>query len=145
MLNWIYGPQTNITFDRVDAEWVTVPDPPYQPISRDTFLKSIASQAPAGPDLTVFLVGQWGGGASGHSRGSFFDDQDVAAIDDKPSRGEIPEPIDVFLLNMAHEIPHYIRKEPGFTGHHDRQKVLLSTRIQSLRIDKQLVMDVNPP
>jgi hypothetical protein len=57
MLNWIHGSQANITFDLVDAEWVTVPDPPYPPISRYTFLKSIASQAPAGPDLTVFLVG----------------------------------------------------------------------------------------
>jgi len=100
---------------------------------------------PSGPDITVFLVGQWGGGASGHSRGTFFEDLDVAAIDDRPKRDEIPEPIDVFMLTMAHEILHYIRKERGFTGHHDRQNILLSNKIQSLRMDKQLVMDVNPP
>ena len=69
----------------------------------------------------------------------------MAAIDDRPKRDEIPEPIDVFMLTMAHEILHYIRKERGFTGHHDRQNILLSNKIQSLRMDKQLVMDVNPP
>ena len=144
-LNWIYGPQTNISFDLWDAEWVTLPDAPHQPVGRDVFVKSIATQAPSGPDITVFLVGKWGGGASGHSRGTFFDDLDVAAIDDAPKRDEIPEPIDVFMLTMAHEILHYIRKERGFAGHHDRQNVLLSNKIQSLRMDKQLVMDVNPP
>jgi hypothetical protein len=46
---------------------------------------------------------------------------------------------------MAHEIAHYLRSERGFTGHHDRPNVLLSSGIQSLRLDKQLVMDINPP
>lgn len=144
-LNWIYGPQANISFDLWDAEWVPLNQAPNQPISRQVFLKDIAGQKPAGPDVTVFLVGQWGGGASGHSSGTFFDDEDVAVVDDRPSHPEITDPIDKFQVTLAHELAHYLRKERGFAGHHDRPNVLLSSGIQSLRLDKQLVMDINPP
>jgi hypothetical protein len=144
-LNWICGPQANVAFDLWDAAWITLDQAPHQPISRHVFLHDIASQKPSGPDLTVFLVGTWGGGESGHSGGTFFNDEDVAVVDDQPSHPEITAPIDVFMLSMAHEILHYLRKERGFFGHHDRPNVLLSSGIQSLRLDKQLVLDINPP
>jgi len=44
-----------------------------------------------------------------------------------------------------HDVSHYLRKERGLFGHHDRPNVLLSNGIQSLRLDKQLVVDMNPP
>lgn len=144
-LNWVYGPQANISFDLWDAEWVTLDQAPHQPISKQTFLNDIVSQKPAGPDVTVFLVGKWGGGASGHSSGTFFHEEDAAVVDDRPSHPEITDPIDTFMLTLAHEIAHYLRKERGLFGHHDRANVLLSNGIQSLRLDKQLVMDMNPP
>ena len=144
-LNWIYGPQVNVSFDLWDAEWVTLNQAPSQPISRNVFLNDIVGQKPAGPDLTVFLVGEWGGGYSGHTGGTFFHDVDAAVVTDRPSHPEIAKTIDPFMLSLAHEIAHSLRKERGFFGHHDRPNVLLSRGIQSLRLDKQLVMDINPP
>lgn len=144
-LNWIYGPQVNVMFDLWDSEWVTLSQAPHQPISRQVFLNDIAPQKPTGPDLTVFLVGKWGGGLSGHSNGTFFPEEEVAVVTDEASHPEIPDTIDPFLLTLAHEIAHYLRNERGFTGHHSRPNVLLSSGIQSLRLDKQLVMDINPP
>jgi hypothetical protein len=144
-LNWIYGPQVNVRFDLWDAEWVTLDQSPGQPVGRDMFLSNIAPQRPAGPDVTVFLLGQWGGGSSGHSNGTTFYDEESVVVTDNPSHKEIPETIDAFNLTLAHEVAHHLRHARGFNGHHDRPNVLLSTGIQSLRLDKQLVMDINPP
>ncbi len=145
-LNLIYGPQANVCFSLHDAEWITLPQRPSQPIGRDVFLKAIANNPPVNPDITVYLVGTWGGGSSGHSRGTYFDDTGIAVITDNPNQGEIPEGISVFTLTMAHEILHYLREARHLPpGHHSRDRILLSSGIQTLRIDKQLVMDINPP
>lgn len=144
-LNWIYGPQVNVRFDLWDAEWVTLDQAPGQPVSGQMFLGKIAPARPSGPDVTVFLLGKWGGGASGHSNGTSFYDLESIVVTDDPSHLEIPQNIDPFNLTLAHELAHHLRYARGFTGHHDRPNVLLSNGIQSLRLDKQLVMDINPP
>jgi hypothetical protein len=145
-LNWIYGPQANVHFDLLDAEWVTLDQAPSQPVGRDFFLKSIATAPPVLADVTIYLVGTWGGGASGHSRGTYFDNTGIAVVTDAPAQEEIPEGINVFMLTMAHEILHYLREARHMPGsHHDRERVLLSNGIQTLKIDKQLVLDINPP
>lgn len=145
-LNWIYGPQANVMFDLLNAEWVTLDSKPSQPISRDFFKKSIANTPVANADITIYLVGQWGGGSAGHSRGTYFDNEGYAVVTDSPKQDEIPEGIDVFMLTMAHEILHYLREKRKLPpGHYDRDGILLSNKVQSLRLDKQAVLDVNPP
>jgi len=144
-LNRIYGPQANIIFDLVDADWVTLDSAPVQPISREFFLKSIAV-TPAKKNVNLHLVGTWGGGLAGHSRGTYFDNTGVAVITDKPGQDEIPKGIDPFILTMAHELLHFIREKRGMPkGHPGRDLILLSDKIQTLRIDKQMSIDINPP
>lgn len=143
-LNRIYGPQANLIFDLVDAEWVTLDSAPSQPIGKDLFLKSIAV-TPQKKNVNMHLVGRWEGTAT-HSRGTYFNGTGVAVITDKPGQNEIPKGIDPFMLTMAHELLHFIRERRGMPeGHPSRDGILLSSKIQSLRIDKQMSIDINPP
>jgi hypothetical protein len=144
-LNRIYGPQANVIFDLVDTDWVTLASAASQPIGKDFFLKSIAV-TPAKGKVNLHLVGKWGGGSSGHSRGTYFDETGIAVITDQPGQDEIPQGIDPFMLTMAHELLHFIREKRGMPkGHPGRDNILLSSKIQTLRIDKQMSIDINPP
>lgn len=146
ILNRFYGPQANIIFDLVDSDWVTAPSAVSQPVGRDFFLKSIAVKPTEKKTVVMHLVGKWGGGDSGHSRGTYFNDTGVAVVTDKPNQDEIPAGIDPFMLTMAHEILHFIREKRGLPGGHPpRDGILLSSKIQTPRIDKQMSMDINPP
>lgn len=145
LLNRIYGPQTNIVLDLAGTDWVTLDSAPSQPISRELFLK-FAVSPPKGTDLVMHLVGNWGGGLSGHSRGTYFDNTGYAVVTDKPGQDEIPQGIDPFMLTMAHETMHFIREKRGMLkGHPGRENILLSDKIQTLKIDKQMSMDANMP
>lgn len=143
-LNWIFGPQANVHFSLQDTGWVTVPTKPDQPIKADFFLNTVAAEPSKDASLTIYFVGDWRG-TSSDGDGTFYPEKKVAVMTDTPNHPEIPKENDVFLLVLAHEILHYLRAVRGFKGHHDRKNVLLSSGIQTLRIDKQLVIDINIP
>jgi len=51
---------------------------------------------------------------------------------------------EAFIGVMAHEVGHFLhhtRKHSG-SGHHDRSGILLSSGMESLSLDKQLVSDL---
>ncbi|MFN8650356.1 MAG: hypothetical protein U0133_00450 [Gemmatimonadales bacterium] len=143
-LNWIFGPQANVHFTLQDTDWVTVGRKPDQPIKEPFFLETVASAPSTNADLTIYLVGDWRG-SSNDADGTYYRDRKIVVLTDAPNHPEIPKEVDIFLLVLAHEILHHLRALRGATGHHDRKNVLLSSGIQTLRIDKQLIIDVNIP
>lgn len=144
-LNWIYGPQANVHFSlEGTADWVTVPTKPDQPITASFFLDTVAAAPSKDADLTIYFVGEWRG-SSNDADGTYYGDRKIVVMTDTPNHPEIPKGNDVFLLVLAHEVLHHLRALRGSKGHHDRKNVLLSTGIQTLRIDKQLVIDINIP
>ena len=51
------------------------------------------------------------------------------------------------MLTLAHEVGHWVLHQRGFKHgehHNNRDRILLSSAIQSARIDKQLVNHLNP-
>jgi hypothetical protein len=140
-VNAIFVPQVNIAFEAVDSRW-TVTQPLNQPISEAGFRAYILKDKSDIADITVFLVGKWKGKDT-DPNGTYFKDEKVAVVDDKPSH---PEKVkaDGFLLTLSHELAHFLQDRRNLVGHHSRDKVLLSTGIQSTLIDKQLVADLNP-
>ena len=63
----------------------------------------------------------------------------IVASEEKPYRG--------CALTLAHEAGHFVLHHRGFKKaehHHSRGGVLMSSGIQSARLDKQLVLNLNP-
>lgn len=140
-LNWTFGAQTNIFFTLVDATWITVQKALGPKISRDVFRKDIAPLKSRDADLTCFLVGDYDAMA-GEAAGQYLPDEQVCVVVD---RGNPPvfDHGEAFIGVMAHEIGHFLhhkRNIPG-SGHHDRSGILLSSGMESLSLDKQLVSD----
>ncbi|WP_175361066.1 hypothetical protein [Bradyrhizobium sp. STM 3843] len=141
-LNWTFGAQTNIFFTSVEASWITVQKALGPKISRDAFRKDIVPFKRRGADLTCFLVGDYDAMAN-EAAGEYLPDEQVFVVVDQGNppvfdRGE------AFIGVMAHEIGHFLlhkRNLPG-SGHHDRSGILLSSGMESLSLDKQLVTDL---
>jgi hypothetical protein len=153
-LNAIYGPQANITFEMAEAaDYFTVETVLTQPISNKAFANYIVahkSKIVAGKDklpvLTVFLVGKWKDDGD-HPNGSFFPDEDAAVLTDEPMHPKLDAATDPLVLTLAHEVGHFVLHHRGFKKaehHHSREGILLSSGIQSARLDRQLVLNLNP-
>jgi hypothetical protein len=144
-LNWIYGPQLNITFDVIDADWARIEQRLGNPIDDATFLRHIVHKKHPSADLTIFFVGnRWKSSAS-EAAGTMFYDEDAAVVVDD-AKLPVAAGADPFLVTLAHEVAHYLRDaQSGFRGHHLRPGVLLSDATESTALDKQLVYDINPP
>jgi hypothetical protein len=141
-LNWIYGPQANITFEMVEADWVKIDKSLDQPLSEKNFLNYVVKQKNKRADLTIFFVGRWKGG---EASGTYFANEQAAVVEGNPNDPVGPG-ADPFLVTLAHEVAHFLTfEQDSVTFHHDRPNVLLSTGLQSTKLDKQLVFQINTP
>ena len=142
-LNWTFGAQTNIFFTQVDATWITVQKALGPIISRDVFRKDIVPFKSRGADLTCFLVGDYDAMDS-EAAGQYLPDEQVCVVVDQ-GNPPVFDYGEAFIGVMAHEVGHFLhhkRNLPG-SGHHDRSGILLSSGMESLSLDKQLVSNFN--
>ena len=142
-LNWIFGAQTNIFFTSVEATWFTVNKALGPKISRDVFRKEIVPRKKGGADLTCFLVGDYDA-MDTEAAGEYLSDEQVFVVVDE-GNPPVFDYGEAFIGVMAHEIGHFLhhkRKMPG-SGHHGRKNILLSSGMESLSLDKQLVTNFN--
>ena len=138
-LNWTFGAQANIFFTAVEATWFTVEKALGPKISRDAFRKDIVPRKRRGADLTCFLVGDYDAMTT-EAAGEYLPEEQVFVVVDEgnPPVFDLGE---AFIGVMAHEIGHFLhhkRNMPG-SGHHGRGGILLSSGMESLSLDKQLV------
>lgn len=142
-LNWTFGAQANIFFTPVDASWITVQKALGPKISRDDFRKEIVPLKQRGAHLTCFLVGDYDAIAT-EAAGEYLPDEQVCVVVDQ-GNPPVFDYGEAFIGVMAHEVGHFLhhkRNMPG-SGHHDRGGILLSSGMESLALDKQLVSDLN--
>jgi hypothetical protein len=142
-LNWTFGAQANIFFTPVDAAWITVQKALGPKVSRDDFRTYIVPLKKDGADLTCFLVGDYDAMAS-EAAGQYLPDEQVCVVVDQ-GNPPVFDHGEAFIGVMAHEVGHFLhhkRNHPG-SGHHDRSGILLSSGMESLSLDKQLVSDLN--
>ena len=140
-LNWTFGAQANIFFTSIEATWFTVQKALGPKISRDDFRKYIVPHKKRGADLTCFLVGDYDAMAS-EAAGQYLPDEQVFVVVDQ-GNPPVFDHGEAFIGVMAHEIGHFLhhkRNNPG-SGHHDRGGILLSSGMESLSLDKDLVSD----
>jgi hypothetical protein len=141
MSNDVFAPQVNIHFKLADSDWVTTEEL-HQPIGDQAFKQYLVKHKSDKADVTVFLVGKWKGNDT-HPNGTYYTEENVAVVNDNPSHPEGTDG-DPFALTLAHELAHHVQHTRSALGHHNREKILLSTGIQSPKLDKQLVADLNP-
>jgi hypothetical protein len=142
-LNWTFGAQANIFFSMVDANWITVQKALGPKIARDVFRKEIVPFKYRGADLTCFLVGDYDAETT-EAGGEYLRDEHVCVVVDQGNPG-VFDYGEAFIGVMAHEVGHFLHEKrnlPG--GHHDRNGLLLSSGLESLALDKQLVINLNP-
>lgn len=140
-LNWTFGAQANIFFTSVEAAWFTVQKALGPKISRDAFRKDIVPHKKRGADLTCFLVGDYDATAT-EAAGEYLPDQQVFVVVDQ-GNPPVFDNGEAFIGVMAHEIGHFLhhKRNIGGSGHHDRGGILLSSGMESLSLDKDLVTD----
>ena len=136
-LNWIYGPQANISFEMVEADWVKVDKILGESLNKEAFLNHIVERKNKSADLNIFFVRKWKGGEAG---GTHFPEEEAVVVEENPKSLPVVDDADPFLVNLAHEVAHYLGAD-----HHDRENVLLSRGRQSTRLDRGLVLAINPP
>jgi hypothetical protein len=141
-LNWTFGAQANIFFTPLEATWFTVQKALGPKISRDVFRKDIVPLK-SDANLTCFLVGDYDA-MSTEAAGEYLSDEQVFVVVDQgnPAVFDYGE---AFIGVMAHEVGHFLhhkRNMPG-SGHHSRSGILLSSGMESLSLDKQLVTNFN--
>jgi hypothetical protein len=142
-LNWTFGAQANIFFTLVNAAWITIQKALGPKIPRDVFRSDIAPLKMGGADLTCFLVGDYDA-LTTEAAGEFLPDEQVCVVVDQGNPAVFDNG-EAFHGVMAHEVGHFLlnkRNMPG-TGHHGRGGILLSANMESLSLDKQLLIDVN--
>lgn len=142
-LNWIFGAQTNIFFTPAGADWIMVEKALGPKIMRDVFRQDIVPLKQGGADLTCFLVGDYDATDS-EAAGQFLPDEQVCVVVDQGNPG-VFDYGEAFIGVMAHEVGHFLhhKRKLGGSGHHDRGGILLSSGLESLSLDRQLVSDLN--
>jgi hypothetical protein len=78
-----------------------------------------------------------------------FPDKGICVVEDAAAT-ELPvvKGSDAFVVNLAHEVAHFLNYKQGSGErniHHDRQGILLSSKLQSARMDSGVVGLVNCP
>jgi hypothetical protein len=153
-LNATYGPQSNITFEMAEkADFFTVSTALPQPIGNQAFASHImahkskvTTEKSKPPVLTVFIVGKWKDDGD-HPNGTFFPNDNVTVLTDEPMHPKLDAATDPLVLTLAHEVAHFVLHHRGFKKaehHHGRDRILMSSGIQSARFDKQLMLNLNP-
>ncbi len=140
-LNWIYGAQVNVHFKLVGADWISLKTTASQPMTFEEFARTLVPQKHIGAAMTCFLVGRYKGSATGSdAAGSYSSMHRVCVLDDGPTYGVFDDSdYDSFIGVMAHEFGHF-----AGLAHHNRGRFMMSTGIETLDFDKQLVSDINP-
>jgi hypothetical protein len=141
-LNWTFGAQANIFFTPVDSTWITVQKALGPKISRDVFRNDIVPLKSRGADLTCFLVGDYDA-KDDEAAGEFLPDQQVCVVVDQ-GNPPVFDYGEAFIGVMAHEVGHFLhhKRNIGGSGHHGRNGILLSSGLESLSLDKDLVTDL---
>jgi hypothetical protein len=142
-LNWTFGAQANIFFTSVEATRFTIPKALGPKISRDVFRKEIVPKKIGGADLTCFLVGDYDA-MDTEAAGEYLVDEQVFVVVDE-GNPPVFDYGEAFIGVVAHEVGHFLhhkRSMPG-SGHHSRKGILLSSGMESLSLDKQLVSNFN--
>ncbi|WP_166297566.1 MULTISPECIES: hypothetical protein [unclassified Bradyrhizobium] len=142
-LNWTFGAQANIFFTPAEATWITVQKALAPKIPRDVFRKDIVPLKGRGADLTCFLVGDYDA-KDNEAAGEYLPDEQVCVVVDQ-GNPPVFDYGEAFIGVMAHEFGHFLhhkRNMPG-SGHHDRSGILLSSGMESLSLDRQLVSNFN--
>jgi hypothetical protein len=151
-LNWIYGPQANITFELKGADGIKVPVNSKQvdvskPLKGQDFLKYVVGQKSLSADWTIFFVRKYVS-VDGRGLSETFTGEKACVVEDDPAL-PVVNGADPFVVNFAHEVAHFVlfQQDPNPTQdvHHDRPDILLSRKIQSSRLDRKLVLEMNPP
>ena len=139
-LNWIFGAQANVYFKLIDADWVTLRTTASQPMTFEEFERTLIPLKHKNADLTCFLVGKYQGAASGaEAAGTYSIPHKVCVLDDGPFPALFDDwDFDSFTGLMAHEFTHF-----AGGNHHNRGRLLMSHRIETLDFDKQLVVELN--
>ena len=121
-LNWIYGPQSNISFRLADADWVNVDVKAdamdlNKPLQGADFLKHAAGSKSKTANLSVFFVRNY---LTVDKRGfsETFLDENISVVEDKPLL-PVTQGADPFLVNLAHEVAHFLRFEEEGTREDD--------------------------
>lgn len=152
-LNWAYGPQANISFKLADAAItkITVDSKNVDVTKRMTgqiFEKYVAAEKSKTADLTIFFVPKY---VSKDQAGlsESFPEQGISVVEDAAAT-ELPvvKGADAFVVNLVHEVAHVLHfKQNASVGniHHDRQGILLSSKLQSTRLDSGVVGLINCP
>jgi hypothetical protein len=127
-LNWIFGSQANITFDKGTSAWVPL-NHPLGPVSTKVFKDNgLEPEKDDAADFTVFLVGKVDPGYNGHSYQPKTGESWVSMLSDYPQEPEVKS--DSFILVLAHELSHCVQKDLGNT-HFCQSRILRSAGIQS--------------
>lgn len=142
-LNWVFGAQANIFFTAAGADWIVVEKILGPKIMRDVFRQDIVPRKQRGADLTCFLVGDYDA-MDDEAAGQFLPDEQVCVVVDQGNPGVLDYG-EAFIGVMAHEVGHFLhhKRNLGGSGHHDRGGILLSSGLESLALDRQLVSDLN--
>ena len=139
-LNWTFGAQANIFFTQVEAAWFTVNNF-WVPGSCAMSLKDIVPHKTKGADITVLPCRR-----PMHRRprrlASICLTEQVCVVVRPGQSRRIDYGRSVHRA-MAHEIGHFLhhKRNIGGSGHHSRGGVLLSSGLESLSFDKDLVTD----
>ena len=135
-LNWIYGPQANISFENISADSIkidTYPPPEVtpstlgpmmataerniaQPVHSDEFEKYVVPYKNAKADVTMFVVHSYlepkqNGGSQTFSK------YQVCAVADQSGIAVVPG-YDPFVVVVAHEMAHFLIGSPEGTDDH---------------------------
>jgi hypothetical protein len=141
-LNWVYGPQANVSFQLLDADWVTADVHQSDPLTGQEFLERVVSRKSHSADLTIFITRMYQS-VDKIGVGETFVEEHVCIVMDNPPLPVTPGS-DPFLVNFAHEVAHFLIDDPGDTNYeHNRPGVLLSRGLQSTRVDMPLVNLIN--
>jgi hypothetical protein len=140
-LNWIYGPQANITFSLADADWAKVNKHFDGPVAEDAFKKLILGSRGQAADLAIFFVDKWKGG---EAAGTYYADTKSAVVESNPADLPVMPGYDPIVVNLAHEVAHFLLyEELGYLPNHPHNtKNLLSDALQSSRLGKSTLSQI---
>lgn len=158
-LNWIYGLQANVSFRLTEADVAKVQiagagtDGLVQslakggPLTGQAFLNFVVDKKSDKADFTVFFVRNYISVDKIGFSETFWSEDACVVIDHPETSIVVPYGYDAFLVNLAHEVAHYLidtkRGNASKDDHHSRQNILLSSSSQTTRLDKSLVDLIN--
>jgi hypothetical protein len=157
-LNWVYGPQANITFENIAADSIKVdayPSPDIgpasvgplmetairnanRPVLSDQFVKYIAPLKNPKADVTVFFVHSYLEPIQNGGSQTFPEDH-VCAVADNPGTA-VMKGYDPFVVVLAHEMAHFLLSSGKDDHFYNESGFLLAKGEESSRIVRKLLL-----